>query len=390
MRLENFAQMRLILLFLLLFNLIACSAFKSRKSNALDDLRMPIENSNYIKKQENEIEEAKVNNVINEYRYNDNFDDASIADITLEEVAPNYMEPMDIDYQVGLHNESVQEVKLHETKHKPYTDLSKVPERKVSSDKQKEMIKHKKQELENLKKKSNISKSKLKPKTQSKNPVPVSSTRPSQEEIEAKLKQLQANKPANGVNGKNNTPPPAKIDPNKNTNTLVPPTTNKETAISQNTSPITSSAPTNKSVVSSPSVTLPSIPNTGNSDLSTVTSSPPAVPANNTKPSAPSTAISNSSPVVNPSTSVQTNVPPAVPANNTQPSAPSTAISNPSPVVNPSASVPAVTSSNPPNTPTSSTPDNTMRKKIKINQDQSVEVYDNKVAPPPPPMLPPQ
>ena len=180
--------MRVIIFILLLVNLAACSYLKPRHHQYLVNKRTPTANSNLITEQAQSIKNQQVNSVINEYKFNENFDDAPLESISLNQIAPNYMEPTDVDSQVGLtedaniHQSNAKEGKLHEVQHrkhkkKSYPELSNVPKRKNSVVEHKNVINNKKQELKKIEQKSQeTTKTNNKPIKQSKKEVSPSTS----------------------------------------------------------------------------------------------------------------------------------------------------------------------------------------------------------------------
>ena len=77
--------MRFIIFILLLSNLAACSYLKPRHQEYLINKRTPVANSNLITEQELSIQNQQVNSVLNEYRFNENFDDTPIENISLNQ-----------------------------------------------------------------------------------------------------------------------------------------------------------------------------------------------------------------------------------------------------------------------------------------------------------------
>ncbi len=359
--------MRVIIFILLLVNLAACTYLKPRHHGALVDKRTPVANSNLIVEQEQSIKNQQVNSVINEYKFNENFDDEPLESISLNQIAPNYMEPTDVDSQVGLnedlnvHQSNAKEVKLHEVRHhkhkkKSYPELSNIPKRKTSADEQKNLINNKKQELKKIEQKSQeTTKTNNKPVKQSKKEV-VSATRPNKAEIEAKLKQLQSNAASNNVVAKDKlVPKPAET---KVGGAAVPTNSKSLPKIDLPSTPIQPSP--KPSIGTAPAISSPNTVITPEvkMDPKTVAPSVPTLPNAASSPSVPS----------------------AVPVD--IPSAPTAMVSPPSNTVPPVM---------PADTPKPQMPDNPMSKTVKVNKDQSVEVYDSGSVPPPlPPMTPPK
>lgn len=426
--------MRVLLLILSLVSLVACSALKPRHYKYLVNKRPPVENSNLVTEQEQSIKKKQVNDVINEYKFNENFDDTPIEDISLNQVAPNYMEPMDIDYQVGLTEDrsEAKEVKLHEVQHrkhkkKSYTDLTNAPERKTlpveqnisknhetkeieqepqqnlaaegvkpkeaklhkskkksypelsdipesktSAAEKKKITAGKKQELKEMQKKSDeVIRTDIDPVKNSKKEV-VSAARPSKMEIEAKLKQLQSSASSDNVAIKDKLVPKT---PEAKTDGVVAQNSNR--SLPKIDLPSTPS-PANPTTVAAPKSKSDAVgAATNNATQPPLSSSEPSIPTLPKIPAAPVVAANPSSNVV-PSvplkapTSIpaQTLVPAPAPAQSPVPESPP-----PAPVLE-QAPAPAV---------------NSTGKTVKVNKDQSVEVYDSASLPPPlPPIMPPK
>jgi hypothetical protein len=387
--------MRFIIFILLLSNLAACSYLKPRHQEYLINKRTPVANSNLITEQELSIQNQQVNSVLNEYRFNENFDDTPIENISLNQVSPDYMEPTDIDYQVGLTEDSnvrhsnPKEVKLHEVQHhkhkkKSYPELSNVPKRKVSEVEHKKLIDNKKQELKKIEQKSKATtKNNTTSAKQSKKEV-VSTTRPSKIEIEAKLKQLQSNVASSSVVAKdklvqkpietqtqgtaaqsNNTLP--KID--------LPSTPTVIKALPKSNVGVATNNVQQDPVISQPlnnSTGAPKMPTMANVGVVTKdVQQDPVIsqPLNNSTGAPKMPTMANTAPAIKIDPQA---VVPSVPA-----------LPNTLPQVSPS--VPTL----PIDAPKSLIPDNTTNKTVKVNKDQSVEVYDSGTVPPPLPPLPP-
>lgn len=392
--------MRFIIFILLLISLAGCSYLKPRHKDYSINKRTPIANSNLIAEQKQSIQNQQVNNVINEYRFNENFDDTPIEDISLNQLSPDYMEPTDIDYQVGLtedlnvRHSKAKEVKLHEVQHrkhkkKSYPELSDIPKRKTSEIEHKKLIDNKKQELKKIEHKSKTAvKNNINSAKQSKKEV-VSSARPSKIEIEAKLKQLQSNAVSSSVDAKDKLPqgsvetktkvtdaqtsnkqPLPKIDL-PSTSTVTKPLLSSNLGISTNKAqqPPAASQPLDNSV------SIPKMPSIANiappvkPDTKAIAPTIPALPDVTTKPPLPNIVETNPSPsaiTTPPAASVNVPITPPLPSTSTQ--------------VNPSMSTSSADASK-------SSPDSTMNKTIRVNKDQSVEVYNSGTILPPP--LPP-
>ena len=413
-----FTQMRIIIFFVLLFSVVSCSSSLQSKRLAMANNRMPSGNCDLIKEQEQDIQVQHVNDVINEYKFNENFDDTPIADISLTQLAPSYMEPMDIDEQVGLDNinlvqsneqfSTVQEVKLQEIRNssklkskRPYQKLSSIPEKKTSFTNQQKTIANKTQQLKILEQKSNnLSKSTMKSDTKQNSSASIS--RPSKEEIEVKLKQLQLNATSGSAavmnklsssisnntevgNERNNTQGnSAPITPSLNDLSTLKPHLAVSSPISNNVVPNVDSSAMQNRATTQPNLTLtpPQSPVVINNKIAqpNLTLTPPQSPVviNNKISSDSDTSMPPSIPSFDQPVATMTNsqtfttgLQPNVQA--ISPMLP------PIPVVSGSAvvSVPTTTSvqSEPP------------RKTIKINRDQSIEIYDRNSIPPP--LMPP-
>ena len=355
--------MRFIIFILLLSNLAACSYLKPRHQEYLINKRTPVANSNLITEQELSIQNQQVNSVLNEYRFNENFDDTPIENISLNQVSPDYMEPTDIDYQVGLTEDSnvrhsnPKEVKLHEVQHhkhkkKSYPELSNVPKRKVSEVEHKKLIDNKKQELKEIEQKSKATtKNNTTSAKQSKKEV-VSTTRPSKIEIEAKLKQLQSNVASSSVVAKD-----------KLVQKPIETQTQGAAAQSNNTLP--------KIDLPSTPMVIKALPKSNVGVATNNVQQDPVIsqPLNNSTGAPKMPTMANTAPAIKIDPQA---VVPSVPA-----------LPNTLPQVSPS--VPTL----PIDAPKSLIPDNTTNKTVKVNKDQSVEVYDSGTVPPPlPPMTP--
>ena len=284
---------------------------------------------------------------------------------------------------------------------RPYQKLSSIPEKKTSFTNQQKTIANKTQQLKILEQKSNnLSKSTMKSDTKQNSSASIS--RPSKEEIEVKLKQLQLNATSGSASVMN------KLSSSMSNNTEVG---NERNNTQGNSAPITPSLNDLSTLkphlaVSSP-ISNNVVPNVDSSAMQNrattqpnLTLTPPQSPVviNNKIPQPNLTLTPPQSPVVinnKISSDSDTSMPPSIPSFD-QPVATMTnsqtfttglqpnvqAISPmlpPIPVVSGSAvvSVPTTTSvqSEPP------------RKTIKINRDQSIEIYDRNSIPPP--LMPP-
>lgn len=345
--------MKVIVVLLLALNLAACSdAFKTKEHIPLKNKRMPIENCNFIKEQKQDVEEQKVDSAINEYSFNENFDEQPISAIALNEITPNYMEPTDIDAQIGLNNSSVHSHRnVHEVtlkdpkpKKKSYPKLTTVPKKKISTDSHKKILTNKKQDIKNLEQKAKpVVKRPIEPKMVVKKPEPIMTASPSREEIAAKLKQLQASAV------KENTAVQDRAIPKESGEKLA-------AAPAQVIAPVPAPPPIIKSL---PPITLPS------TDI---------------KPAPAPIVVTPPVPAPTPVTPATKSVPAPTPVAEPVVKTPS-AITPVTPVV------PPVPASTPVVPTTKSVPASPM--KIKVNPDQSVEVYNGKSAVPPPPPPPP-
>lgn len=342
------------LICLLLFTtIVACSG--STKKEKLAQKRMPVGNASMISLQKQETEEKKVDKIINEYKFKDDIDPVPVSEISLNEAAPDYSSPDVPDTAAYIENDTNNE----EFEAKPfdpnsYPTLSDIPKKKISTNKHKKILERKKQITEQLKKKT----SDIKPTKELIPPISEKSTKTeavNKQQIAEKLKQL-----------KNNA-------------------TKEKTAVSDRMTP---SAPTSTPETTIPSTKAPQTKNISTTPEHTQQEKEPLVKA------LPKVDNNINAPIP-PMPKLQGNQPsaPQLPNINTEPNIPSPPLPTKNlentPIIPPSVAkmpeLPAI----PQNTPDLPKEDaKTANKKIKVNKDMSVEIYDHTKALPTPPALP--
>lgn len=407
--------MRVILLIITL-SLSACAGNPTKKE-ILADKRMPVGNSSMIQMQKHLTEEEKVDKVINEYRFNDDFDQAPISEVTLNQAAPNYMSaevPDDSAYTASVDAE--EEFKAVPFDSNSYPALSDIPRKKISTNNHKKILAKKSEDMKALKKKASKDSvaSRAKSSSGALTSEQASSVAPNKSEIESKLKQLQENATVEKIVAKDKIVPGSvsKSAPQLKVSTPEPSKLLEQAA---NSNPINSSAPvvsgvaqeskvegnasglpapgTENSVAkvpASPVVTAPQIPETASSAPSLPAL--PSIPEPSSAP-VPDVSVPQGSEAVN-------NAPPSLPL---LPGAPTTQ-SMPTDKKNIKSSLPSAKPALPienknnevlsllsdsKKLPVVKDADNLAKReigaefkkltsrKVKVNKDQSVEVYDS-------------
>lgn len=357
----------------------SCSASKNK---ATVNRRSPEGNLQMTQDQKKEVEHRQVESIIKEYQFEENLTPTPIAEITLNQAAPNYSEPESVITTATDGNDvATEDFKAMPFNENNYQHLSQAPKHKIATDKHKKILAKKRLELEEMKKKAQKSKNET-PREHDKKITPSPKiTQEEKTQISSKLEQLQGSATIENTSIEDkkkrqdsqvDTTQPNHIDTSK-----IPP---KTESVMENTPKVTSAPELNNNIstneVTPPNPTPPAAPLTINQSQENEEELPPLPTLNQ------------------PSSSTNDPEPPAIPSLDNAQQTPHT----PTPQTNSDTPQPNNTTKDQPvpNKPSDHDLANEVKaelkiltsKKIKVNKDQSVEVSPAKEKAPPLPLAP--
>lgn len=175
----------------LLFITASCSASKNK---ATANRRSPEGNIQMTQDQKKEVEHRQVESIIKEYQFEEDLTPTPIAEITLNQAAPNYSDPESVvtttTEQNDIATENFKAIPFNEN---TYQHLSQAPKHKIATDKHKKILAKKRLELEEMKKKAQKSKNETPLESDKKTPSSPKITQEEKTQISSKLAQLQDN-----------------------------------------------------------------------------------------------------------------------------------------------------------------------------------------------------